>query len=899
MDIPIFIIHLNKDTDKLVSITKEMSRHGLKACLFNAINGSKISSRHASQQWYDPYTHRSLTYGELGCAMSHYKVWRKIIDENYEKVIILEDDVEILDDNLISKIADINANLFDIIYLGRKKITKQYENKVPIADDLVKASYSYWTCGYLISLSGAHKLASLEFYNNVIPVDEYLPIMYQANTISYISHNYTPGNNNNPVRCYAFQPPLLKPKENAFLTSSTFFSLPIVQERDDLLVITVATEHNDAVKRYLSSCHLFGYHPVILGLGTDWKGGNMALGPGGGYKINLLKQYLDKLDSNRLILFTDCYDVIANDNINILIKKYTEKFSPNTVFATEVSCWPDINLADKYPAPCQSGVRSKYLNSGLFIGHSDQIKLMINNDIKNRDDDQLAYTKYFLEHVDKVSLDYQQDLFLCLNGVTSKVKTDNRKGCILLNKQRPAFIHGNGPINIKLTLNRLANYCGQGYNEIYGYQSMVNTASSLPNILVIIQETILLDYKFINGLKHQDYPLDKLTFLFISKLSSNDDISSYENRYNFKFHYIYQYRPEVWNQIIGFIETIAVTSIFFLTTNAILTSMDCLKTLVGENRSVIGPLLKNPSSLFSNFWGDLDKNGYYKRSPDYLDIINSRKCGCWNVPYLWYCILFKKEYFTSKFLNYQDSHHNNIDMIFCASLRNHNIFMHLLNTKLYGYFLENNTGSLTSYQDDLINWENLYLDQIFLDNLRSNSVNTFTHLGENVLKLKIFSELFCQQIIHICELSEKWSQGGRTYYDQRIQNKELYPTRDIHLKQINLEDMWKFIVKKYITPLVYQQFFYTTKDINLAFVVKYDLGGQKKLNPHHDSSTYTVNICLNKDFKGGGCRFIRQNLTIINQEIGSLIIHPGRLTHYHEALEITEGTRYILVSFIN
>ncbi len=61
---------------------------------------------------------------------------------------------------------------------------------------------------------------------------------------------------------------------------------------------------------------------------------------------------------------------------------------------------------------------------------------------------------------------------------------------------------------------------------------------------------------------------------------------------------------------------------------------------------------------------------------------------------------------------------------------------------------------------------------------------------------------------------------------------------------------------------------YSTKDINISFIVKYDLQTQNKLNPHHDSSSYTVNLCLNDNFQGGGCKFIRQNKTIINKDIG-------------------------------
>jgi hypothetical protein len=52
-------------------------------------------------------------------------------------------------------------------------------------------------------------------------------------------------------------------------------------------------------------------------------------------------------------------------------------------------------------------------------------------------------------------------------------------------------------------------------------------------------------------------------------------------------------------------------------------------------------------------------------------------------------------------------------------------------------------------------------------------------------------------------------------------------------------------------------------------------------------------------YEGGGCRFIKQNKEVVNKDIGSMIIHPGKLTHYHEGIPITYGERYILVSFIN
>jgi collagen beta-1,O-galactosyltransferase len=41
----------------------------------------------------DPFTKRPLKLGEIGCFLSHYKVWNDVVENNYERVVVLEDDV--------------------------------------------------------------------------------------------------------------------------------------------------------------------------------------------------------------------------------------------------------------------------------------------------------------------------------------------------------------------------------------------------------------------------------------------------------------------------------------------------------------------------------------------------------------------------------------------------------------------------------------------------------------------------------------------------------------------------------------------------------------------------------------------------------------------------------------
>lgn len=51
-------------------------------------------------------------------------------------------------------------------------------------------------------------------------------------------------------------------------------------------------------------------------------------------------------------------------------------------------------------------------------------------------------------------------------------------------------------------------------------------------------------------------------------------------------------------------------------------------------RGILAPLVVQQDRLFSNFWGALSSNGYYSRSDDYVEIVERRRIGLWNVPFI-------------------------------------------------------------------------------------------------------------------------------------------------------------------------------------------------------------------------------------------------------------------------
>ena len=126
-----------------------------------------------------------------------------------------------------------------------------------------------------------------------------------------------------------------------FLIQIIFAAVQEESGTKSLLVVTVATDETDgyirweeSVKRHNldhmvirnSDCNLYRYHNKVVGMGEEWKGGDVANGPGGAHKINLLKNALDKYKgrSDLLILFTDAYDVVVTGTEKEILDRYEE-----------------------------------------------------------------------------------------------------------------------------------------------------------------------------------------------------------------------------------------------------------------------------------------------------------------------------------------------------------------------------------------------------------------------------------------------------------------------------------------------------------------------------------------------------------------------------------------------
>lgn len=87
----VFAINLSHRTDKKAHILNEGKKHGLDIELIEAVNGAQLTDADFQELVHD-YPACCLTKGEVGCALSHLNIYKKMMDENCPLALILEDD---------------------------------------------------------------------------------------------------------------------------------------------------------------------------------------------------------------------------------------------------------------------------------------------------------------------------------------------------------------------------------------------------------------------------------------------------------------------------------------------------------------------------------------------------------------------------------------------------------------------------------------------------------------------------------------------------------------------------------------------------------------------------------------------------------------------------------------
>ncbi|PHQ69030.1 MAG: hypothetical protein COB93_09075 [Sneathiella sp.] len=152
---PVFVINRPKDADRRTDMEERLGRVGVFPEFFDAVDGYALDINTLPD--YDRekrrrYFGKDLGHGEIGCLLSHRSLYQKMVDENIERAVILEDDV-FLDRSFRQVLEDIqrvDLNWDVIRFVGHGKVFDVGYRR------LASLSSPYWLTRVPTSPSGAY-----------------------------------------------------------------------------------------------------------------------------------------------------------------------------------------------------------------------------------------------------------------------------------------------------------------------------------------------------------------------------------------------------------------------------------------------------------------------------------------------------------------------------------------------------------------------------------------------------------------------------------------------------------------------------------------------------------------------------------------------------------------------
>jgi hypothetical protein len=211
---------------------------------------------------------------------------------------------------------------------------------------------------------------------------------------------------------------------------------------EKITVFTMATSLERGFTQYLASCVRYGIIPRVLGMGQKWEGWS--------HKIRLIREQLDHLDNDELVVITDAYDLVFQAGIGDLVSNFVLYDKP-IVFSSERGEGYPNTIVHETPNPLY-----RALSGGFWMAYVGAAREMLDeaweNDFSNSSqDDQGTLQIWLSRNPNKATVDHFNAL-VCTSQDRSHDEDLEYYNGMIYNKHTKTFpcaFHGSGYANMR------------------------------------------------------------------------------------------------------------------------------------------------------------------------------------------------------------------------------------------------------------------------------------------------------------------------------------------------------------------------------------------------------------------------------------------------------------------
>lgn len=168
---PIWAVNLPRSKERREYITGHLQALGLPFEIVPAVDGRELPAQELAEIYSVERTvaciKREMALGEVGCALSHLRLYQRMVDEDIAEALIVEDDA-VIDPALPGLLAGRQGWPADwelvLLYHGKGQISWWHAQAISPKYRIGRFARPGWgTVGYLIKQSAARKILALAY----------------------------------------------------------------------------------------------------------------------------------------------------------------------------------------------------------------------------------------------------------------------------------------------------------------------------------------------------------------------------------------------------------------------------------------------------------------------------------------------------------------------------------------------------------------------------------------------------------------------------------------------------------------------------------------------------------------------------------------------------------------